>query len=172
MMRRPVTTWPNCHRRLRLFTRRGPRQGIAATEFAILAPFLAALIMGMCEMGRAVMVKEILTNAARKGCRTGATVGKGYQDILDDVNNILSDNNISTGKATITVQVATYTGTSTTPSWGAFTTVTSASGFNPNALDKISVQVSIHAADVLWFSPVFMTNATVESETLIMLRQG
>ena len=82
------------------------RRGLAATELAVLAPFLAALLMGMCEMGRAVMVKDILTDASRKGCRTGATPKKTFQNILDDVNNILSDNHISTANATITIQTA------------------------------------------------------------------
>jgi Flp pilus assembly protein TadG len=148
------------------------RRGVAAAEFAILAPFLGALIMGMCEMGRAVMAKDILTNAARKSCRTAATNGKTYQNAVDDANNILTDNHISTASATITVQVATYTGNSTTPSWGAFTTVSSNAAFTPNALDKVSVKVSVPATSVLWFAPVFMPTTAVESETLILVRQG
>ena len=152
--------------------RPGRRRGIAATEFALLAPFLAALILGMCEMGRAMMVKDILTNAARKGCRTGVTLGKTYQNVLDDVNNILTDNSLPSAKATITVQIATYTGTSTTPSWGSFTTVTSSSTYTPKPLDKVLVKLSMNVADVLWFAPTFMSNTAVESETVIMLRQG
>jgi Flp pilus assembly protein TadG len=148
------------------------RQGVAAAELAILAPFLATLVMGMCEMGRAVMVKDILTNAARKGCRTGTTSGKGYQNVLDDVNNILSDNNLGSSNSTITVQIASYTGSSTTPSWGSFTTVTTAAAFTPQPLDQVLVKVSIPVSNVLWFSPVFMSNKAIESETLIMVRQG
>src|SRR5438309_9824553 len=129
------------------------RRAAAATELAIMAPFLATLVMGMCEMGRAVMVKDILTNAARKGCRTGVTPGKTYQNVLDDVTNIFSDNNISSANVTITVQIAAYTGNSTTPSWGSFTTVTSNSAFTPNALDQVLVKVEVPAANVLWFSP-------------------
>jgi Flp pilus assembly protein TadG len=139
-------------------------------EFALLAPFLASLVVGMCELGRAVMVKDVLTNAARKGCRTGITLTKTYQDILNDVNNILSDNNFPA--ASITIQVASYTGNSTTPSWGAFTTVTGSSSYKPKALDKVLVKVSVNATDVLWFAPTFMSSTSIESETMIMLRQG
>jgi Flp pilus assembly protein TadG len=148
------------------------RRGIAASEFAVMLPFLCALVMGMFELGRLVMVKDTLTNAARKGCRTGVTPGKTYQNLLDDVNNILTDNNITAGNATITVQVATYTGTSTTPSWGSFTTVTSGSAYTPGALDKVSVKVSIGVTNVLWFAPLFVPSASVESESMIMLKQG
>ncbi len=155
-----------------ILNRRSARRGVAAVELALVAPFLCALVMGMFEMGRLVMVKEILTNAARKGCRTGASVSKTYQNLLDDVNNILTDNNLTAADATITVQVATYTGTATTPTWGAFTTITSGSAFTPGALDKVSVQVAIPVTSVLWFAPQFTPNTYVESETLIMLKQG
>jgi Flp pilus assembly protein TadG len=148
------------------------RRGIAATELALLAPLLAALVMGMCEMGRAVIVKDILTNAARKGCRTGVTPSKTYQNVLDDVNNVFSDNNINSANVTIIVQIASYTGNSTTPSWGSFTTVSSNISFTPQPLDQISVKVSIPISNVLWFSPRFMSNTTIESETLTMVRQG
>jgi Flp pilus assembly protein TadG len=139
-------------------------------EFALLAPFLASLVVGMCELGRAVMVKDVLTNAARKGCRTGITLTKTYQNIMDDVNNILSDNKFPA--ASITIQVASYTGNSTTPSWGPFTTVTGSSSYKPKALDKVLVKVAVNATDVLWFAPTFMSSTSIESETMIMLRQG
>jgi Flp pilus assembly protein TadG len=148
------------------------RCGVAAAELAILIPFLATLVAGMCEMGRAVIVKDILTNAARKGCRTGTTLGKRYQNVLDDVNSILSDNNLGSSNPTLTVQVASYTGNSTTPSWGPFTSVTSGAAFTPQPLDQILVRVSVPVSNVLWFSPVFMANKSIESETLIMVRQG
>jgi Flp pilus assembly protein TadG len=148
------------------------RRGVAATELAIIAPFLGALVMGMCEMGRAVMVKDTLTNAARKGCRTGATAGKTYQNIVDDVTNIFSDNNINTANLNITIQIASYTGTSTTPKWGSFTAVTSNSTFTPQPLDQVLVKVSIPVTNVLWFSPQFLSNTAIESETLTMVKQG
>jgi len=152
--------------------RRARRRGVAAVELAILAPFLGVLVMGMFEMGRLVMVKDILTDSVRKGGRTGATPGKTYQNVLDDANGVLTDNGITSTNATITVQVATYTGTSTTPSWGSFTTVSNSSSFNPGALDQVSVQVSIPASDVLWIPSQFLTTGSIQSETLIMLRQG
>jgi Flp pilus assembly protein TadG len=152
--------------------RSGRRRGIAATEFALLAPFLASLIVGMFEMGRAMMVKDILTNAARKGCRTGVTLPKTYQNILDDVNNILTDNSLPSSKATITVQIASYTGTSTTPSWSPYRTVSNSSLYNPKTLDKVLVKISMNVTDVLWFAPTFMSSTAIESETVIMLRQG
>jgi Flp pilus assembly protein TadG len=148
------------------------RRGIAAVELALLVPLLCTLAMGMFELGRLVMVKQTLTNAARKACRTGATPGKTYQNLLDDANNILTDNGFTPAHATITVQLAPYTGSSTVPAWGAFQPIMSGTSFTPNPLDKISVQVAIPVLDVLWFAPQFTPSSAVESETLILLRQG
>jgi Flp pilus assembly protein TadG len=147
------------------------RRGVAAAEFAILAPFLFGLVMGMFEMSRAIMVKDTLSNSARKGCGTGVLLGKAYADILTDANNILLDKNIDTTKATIVVQVAKYQGGGTTPTWGAFTTVSSAS-FAPSVLDKVLVTVSIPVSAVLWFAPSIMSSGTLESEAIVMIRQA
>ena len=87
------------------------------------------------------------------------------------VANIFSDNNINASNSTITVQVASYTGNTTTPTWGPFTTVSSNTTFNPQPLDKVLVKVSLPVTNVLWFSPHFMPNTAIESETLTMVRQ-
>jgi Flp pilus assembly protein TadG len=149
-----------------LFAQQGRKRTVSVSvEMAVLAPFPGVLILGMCEMGRAMMIKDILTNAARKGCRTGVSPTMSYSDIAADINNILSDNGIANSKATVTIQVAKYTGNSTTPSWGPFTSATSPT-FAPQALDQISVQVSVTASDVLWFSPYFLGETFIETETL------
>ena len=45
------------------------RRGVAAVEFAVVAPFLILLIFGIIEFGRAIMVQQVLTNASREGTR-------------------------------------------------------------------------------------------------------
>lgn len=45
------------------------RYGAAAVEFAVVAPIFIALLMGVLEYGRAVQVKQVLTNASREGAR-------------------------------------------------------------------------------------------------------
>lgn len=46
------------------------RRGAAAVEFAVTAPVFLLLVFGIIELGRVMMVKNALTNAAREGCRT------------------------------------------------------------------------------------------------------
>jgi Flp pilus assembly protein TadG len=45
------------------------RRGVAATEFALVAPLLVFAILGVLEIGRAIQVQMALTNAVREGCR-------------------------------------------------------------------------------------------------------
>ena len=47
--------------------RRQDRVGAAAVEFAIVAPLMFLLTMGMIEVGRMVMVKQLMVNASREG---------------------------------------------------------------------------------------------------------
>jgi Flp pilus assembly protein TadG len=51
------------------------RHGIAAVELAIVLPFLLVLLLGLWEVGRVVMVHNVMTNAAYEGGRLAATGG-------------------------------------------------------------------------------------------------
>jgi hypothetical protein len=45
------------------------RPGAAVVELAVVAPVFFLLIFGLVEVGRTIMVKHALTEAARAGCR-------------------------------------------------------------------------------------------------------
>lgn len=45
------------------------RQGAAAVEFALVAPFLILMLMGMIEFGRVLIIQQSVTTAAREACR-------------------------------------------------------------------------------------------------------
>lgn len=47
-------------------------RGAVAVEFALLAPILIMILLGIMEFGRAYAVQTTLTNAAREGVRTMA----------------------------------------------------------------------------------------------------
>lgn len=51
---------------------RTSERGAVAVEFAILAPILVLLLLGIMEFGRAYNVQASLTNAAREGVRVMA----------------------------------------------------------------------------------------------------
>jgi Flp pilus assembly protein TadG len=134
--------------------RRQDRRGVSAVEFACVAPFLATLVLGMMEIGRGLMVKEILSDAAQKGCRTAALPGKSNTDVQNDVANIMSDNKVTGFTVTILVN-------------GAAADVSTA-----NRFDQISVKVGVPVSQVFWTTTFFLTTQMVESETVVMMRQG
>jgi len=146
--------------------RRQPRRGTATVEFALVAPFLCLILMGMFELGRAVMVKNILSDAARKACRTGIQRDKGNADIASEVNNIMSDNGFTTAKFN-------------PPSVGAINiTVTDPNGtVLTDSLDApsgtvVSVQVCIPVSSTAWVPTIFLgSGSTLESETVVMMKQ-
>jgi Flp pilus assembly protein TadG len=147
-------------------TRGSKRPGVAAAEFAILAPFLFFLIIGMFELARGIMIKQMLNDAARKACRSGVQAGSTNANITAEINNILTDNNIATSDATITITVGAET--STIPLSGQ---AVDASTARPG-LDYVSVKVGIPMSYVNWAGTFFLSGSTVESETVVMLRQG
>jgi hypothetical protein len=71
------------------------RQGAAAVEFAIVAPVFFLMIFGMIEFGRALMVEQILTNAAREGAREAVIDGAVKADVISHVQSYLQSSGIS-----------------------------------------------------------------------------
>jgi Flp pilus assembly protein TadG len=73
------------------------RRGVAAVEFALVAPVLLLFVLGIIEFGRLMMVEEVLTNAAREGCRRAVMANATENDVRTVVNNYLSNSGISGG---------------------------------------------------------------------------
>jgi|GraSoiStandDraft_27_1057306.scaffolds.fasta_scaffold262607_2 Flp pilus assembly protein TadG len=130
--------------------RRWQRRGAAAVEFAIVAPLLVALVLGLIEFGRVLMVGQILTNAAREGCRTAVLEGSTTTDVNTTVSNYLTGSGIS-GAPAPTV--------SPDPSSAA-----------PGS--SITVTVSVPFNNVSWLPvPLFMGGKTL-SATVIMRKES
>jgi Flp pilus assembly protein TadG len=132
------------------------RRAVAAVEFAIVLPFLLLLVTGTFEVARGIIVRQVLTDAARKACRAGALPARANSDITNDVNDVLADNAIPTSAATITILVNGQPVDASTAQNG----------------DKLSVKVSVPFNKVTWTPLFFFTNSSVESETLVMMRQS
>src|SRR5262249_11812590 len=135
------------------------RWGIATVELALILPLLSLVIVGLIEFSRAMVVKNLLTDAARKGCRTGIQSSKGNTDITKDVNDILSDNKLSTSAAKITIAVTDPNGVVLTDAAGAPTG------------SQVSVTVSIPVSATMFISGYFLAPGTMQSETIVMMKQ-
>ena len=80
------------------------RSGVAAAEMALVLPVLLLAIMGMLEFGRAFMVQQIITNAAREGARRAVIPNATYNEVYSLVDDYL--NNTSLGASGKQIQVS------------------------------------------------------------------
>jgi len=131
------------------------RFGVAVLEFAVIAPVLVFVVIGMLELARGLQVKETLTDAARKGCRTALPSTGTNAAVTADINTVLTNSNLSSTAATIIIQVN-----------GANVDVSTAAANTP-----ISVKVAIPYSSTGGISGFFLTGASIESEKIVMMSQ-
>ena len=83
------------------------RAGVTTLEFAIVIPIFFLFILGLVEMGRGMMVTNLLTHAARTGCREGVLPNKANSDISAAVSQALSNQGVTGAVVTVKVNNAT-----------------------------------------------------------------
>ena len=107
-------------------------------EFAVVAPVLFLLLLGIFELGRGLMVTELLMAAARAGCRVGVVAGKSSSDVIDATNKVLSTVGITGDTATVFVNDTQVSGAGTDPLTNA-----------PSGAE-VSVIVTVPVAKITW----------------------
>jgi len=144
----------------------GSRRGAAAVvEFAAVVSILVLLMLGLFELSRGMMVRQLLSCAARKGCRTGIVHQYGNQDIVNDATNILRDNNFDATKfnppsiGSITVTVTAPDGT------------TLADALDAPSGSTVSVKVDLPGSSIDWATSHFLTDSMIVSDTVVMMKQ-
>ena len=65
-------------------------RGAAAVEMAIVLPIFFMVVMGIVEFGRAMMVGQLVTNAARHGAREAAIDGATNASVTSAVKSFVS----------------------------------------------------------------------------------
>lgn len=119
------------------------RIGAAMVEFAVVAPLMILFTLGMLEIGRMTMVKQLLVNVSREGAREGTLPYSTNTSVKNSVDALLAQSDI-TGA---TVSVAT-------------TSIPSSSGV------YVTVSISVPSQNVSWLSmPLFMSGRTVSAST-------
>lgn len=116
------------------------REGAAMVEFALVLPIFLLLIFGGLEMGRAVMVKHVLEEAARAGCRVASIQDATKDDVLSVVDQSLKKAGIKGYSVELDPD----------PPSGA------------DHLDPVSVSITVPHSEVAWMpSPRFMGGKTL-----------
>jgi Flp pilus assembly protein TadG len=122
-------------------------KGTSAVEMAIVAPLMVTLIMGGFESARLGMVTQLLTTAAREGCRVAVMPGSTADAVQNRITTVLSGSGVSVG-----------TVTPTCPS--SYTWNTAPQG------TAITVRLSVPYSSVSWLgTPYFLNGATVTAAT-------
>lgn len=133
-----------------------PRRGAAALEFALIAPMLVFMFLGMIEITRGLQVRNTLSDAARQACRLGIQAGYDNASVKSAVDSILQQNGINPAQASLEIQVN-----------GKAADVKTAL---PN--DRISARIQVPADKVGWIATLFLTGRNIEAGPLHMMRQN
>jgi Flp pilus assembly protein TadG len=75
-------------------------------EMALTLPLFFLLILGLIEFGQAMMVQQVVTNAAREGARHGVLPGVSTAAAKQKVKDYLAAEDLDVPQATITVTPA------------------------------------------------------------------
>lgn len=90
---------------------RRDESGAELIEFALVAPLLLLLVVGIVDFGFMFQQYEVVTNAAREGARIGSLPGYGQTDVEDRVTAYLTASGLA-ATPTITYSTAPTTLTS------------------------------------------------------------
>ncbi len=129
-------------------SKRAVRRGASAVEFAIVAPLFFVMVLGIIEIGRACMVTELLTEAARRGCRQGVIEGTSSASIQQTAVNFLTSVGINGESANIYVN-DTPAGTTSVQSMPAYT--------------EITVVVTVPISNVTW-TPIWFVPGSLSGQ--------
>ncbi|HEX5444462.1 MAG TPA: TadE family protein [Pirellulales bacterium] len=122
------------------------RRGVAAVEFALVAPLFLILLLGVIEYGRMLVVQQVVNEAAREGVRAAVCAGAQTSDVLAAANDRLTASSISGAAVTV----------SPSPPGSA------ANG------DPVSVTVEVPFSAVSWLHSSAALDATTLSATCTM----
>jgi Flp pilus assembly protein TadG len=118
------------------------RRGVSLVEFACVAPVFFVIVLGIIEIGRACMVTELLTEAARQGCRKAVIEGTSTTTVQNTAVNYLTSVGISGESANVYVndQPVGATNLQSVPPY-----------------TEITVTVTVPVSNVTWTPPFFLS---------------
>ena len=139
----------SCPRGTNRVRAQGNRRGVATVEFALIAPLFFMLVLGCIELGRGLMVQQVLTNASREGVRNAIMLSGTQSSAISAATNFANGGTVGGVSVTVTPD----------PS-------------QASAGDMISLTVSVPFANVTWVpTPWFMGGKTL-SATSVMRKEG
>lgn len=137
-------------------SRRRARRGATAVEFALVATVFFMFVFGIFEIGRLMMLQQIMGEACRQGARRAILENVTEASVVDLVKNKLAANSIP--GATVTV---TWPNKSTQPNMA-----------NCGFQDPITVRATVPYSGVSWLPPVWvLENAVIEAQATMRIER-
>jgi Flp pilus assembly protein TadG len=124
--------------------RANQRRGVAVVEFALLAPLLLMLLLGMWEVGRMLQMQQSLSNAAREGGRQASTGLLTNAQVQQVVKNYLDQAGVPTQNLVVNVTNLTNGGDVS----------------NSVQMDQLQVDVNVPLQDFRWVSLYLVTDSS------------
>ena len=132
------------------------RRGTALVEMALVLPIFVAVTLGIVEFGRAMMVAQLVTNAAREGTRLGIIDGSTNSDVVAYIQGFLAQAaNIQSADLTITITV--------TPAEGNPNPGNQVANAKPR--DLVTVNVSVPFNKVSYISGNYLNGKTLSGRS-------
>lgn len=124
------------------------RRGAALVEMAVCLPVFLTVMLGIIELGRAIMVGQLVTNAAREGARLAIVDGSTNTQVSDAVKSFLSGAaGVGAGDVSVTITVS---GTSSGNQVS-----------NAKPRDLVTVTASIPFSKVSYLPPKYMAGQSL-----------
>jgi hypothetical protein len=137
-------TYPRSCRQRSSAVERARRTGAALVEFACVAPIMILFTIGLIEMGRMTMVKQLLTNISREGSRLATLPGASSDGVRSQVEALLSGSHIRGATVTLSPEL-----------------LSSASAGN-----LVTVSIAVESEKVSWLpTPIFMAGKSISAAT-------
>ena len=92
------------------------RRGTVTVEMALVLPIFTMLVFGIIEFGRGFMIMQLVTNAAREGCRRGIIDGSTNSDVTSYIQTFMqTSGNVPTSATSVTITVTPAAGNPSNP---------------------------------------------------------
>lgn len=125
------------------------RRGAAAVEMAFVLPVFFTVILGMIELGRGIMVAQLMANAAREAARSAIIDGSTNTTVTTAAKSFMQTAaGVSANDLSVTIDVSSA----------------SAGGQVANAKpqDLITVNLSLPYSKVSWLPPKYLAGKSIK----------
>ena len=132
------------------------RRGAVTVEMALVLPIFTMLVFGIIEFGRGFMIMQLVTNAAREGCRRAIIDGSTNTEITNYVQTFMqTSGNVAPASTTVTITVTPATGNPANPTSSLATCA---------SRDLVNVKVQIPFSAVQLITAKYLSGKTLKGE--------